>query len=83
MNLIYLPHAKNQVRFEEKREKNVSGRQDGIRIRRSFPSIGAESGSGQGASGGRARERRQVRRGAVMRGRGRGQGRAGTSAGME
>ena len=29
MNLIYPAHAKNQVRFEEKREKNVSERPGG------------------------------------------------------
>ena len=50
MNLIYLPHAKNQVRFEEKPEKNVRRPPGGKRIRRSFPSTGAESEPGQGVS---------------------------------
>ena len=58
MNLIYLPHAKNQVRFEEKREKNV----------RRAPA-GNESGGASkqnGAGAGRFPERRALLAGTVQ-----------------
>ena len=46
MNLIYPAHAKNQVRFEEKREKNVSARPAGTNLA-AHP---RKMRSGQGAS---------------------------------
>ena len=49
MNLIYPAHAKNQVRFEEKREKNVSARPsgDGSRV----ASLQNELGAGASRAG--------------------------------
>ena len=69
MNLIYLPHAKNQVRFEEKREKNVPARPAGNESGGACMQNGAGAGascSGTAAGPDRGRHVRRLPSGAVV-----------------